>query len=482
MIREADDAWGEVTRTLACQVVRVRLSQAGDRGYIGRFEVRGILGRGGMGIVYDVLDTDSGRQYALKMVAVRFLQLDDSQAAKRFAHEVKVLERLEHPGVVRFVEYGLAETPEGEHLAFFVMERLAGRTIGEALSGGERFDLVEALRIAGAVAESLAYLDARDVQHRDIKPANLYLEQDRRVVLMDFGLARSDHFTKLTRAGHIVGTVFYMSPERLKGHEADIRSDVFALGVVLFEMLTGSRPHAEDDPNALVRAIRRGITWPGGFERTPAHRAVRELVDAMTANEADRRPTPQEIADRCRAIAESVTGVPISFVPEPTVPVPSYSSFIAPPAVMPAVGPTWTTSILITIVFSLLTFIGGLLIGTSRSRAGSTSVAIAPKERQVAPKKQVVVAPRQDIEFSSAEEAFRYGNARLKEGKHVEAIDALEQALNKNPAYADAYRRLGDAHLSTGELEKARSAYEKYKKLRPDAPDAADIERLLQSF
>jgi serine/threonine-protein kinase len=466
--------WGEVTRTLARGVVSVRLSPSEDRGFIGRFEVRGLLGRGGMGVVYDVTDTETGAQLALKMIAVRFLQLEDGRAASRFAHEIRVLERLDHPGIVKLYEYGLAETPDGEHLAFFVMERLVGRTIGQAIAKHERFDPLEGLRTAASVSDALAYLDASSVQHRDIKPGNVFLEAAGRTVLMDFGLARSDHFTKLTRAGHIVGTIFYMSPERLRGQDADIRSDVYALGIVLFEMLTGGRPHTEDDPNALVRSIRRGIVWPGGFDRTPAHRAVRELIDQMTAFDAAVRPSPAEVAARAAAALDPGRP-PIAVSRPPDAGAPPPVSMLPMPV---RAGPTWTASLLMTIVFSLFTFLAGLVIGTRRPPPPAIAVAPPPPP----PKDAVVVEPREKLEFASAEAAFRYGDEQLKAKRHAESIQALEQALAMNPAYADAYRRLGDAHLSAGHLEKARSAYEKYKKLRPDAPDAEAIEQLLESF
>ncbi len=478
MVRGPDDeSLDDLTRTLARPVVPVRLNAAGDRGYVGRFEVRGILGRGGMGIVYDAIDTESRAACALKMIGLRFLQLDDLQAAERFVHEIKVLEQLSHPGVVRFREYGLADTGEAEHSAFFVMERLRGRTIGQALHEGRRFTLDESLRLTGAVSEALAYLDAKKVLHRDIKPGNVFMDETGRVVLMDFGLARSEHFTKLTRAGHIVGTVFYMSPERLKGEASDIRSDVFALGVVLYEMLIGRRPHTEEDPTSLLRAIRRGISWPSESGKNPGERAARELIDAMCAPEAEQRPTPQKIAERCRSIVESIALVPTSSN-DPTLPSFSVQPQMPPPVIIRP-GPTWTTSLLITITFSLLTFLGGLLLGTNRSHR---TVAISRHPIPEASSKEVVVEPHPKLEFSSAEEAYRYGDERLKAGDHTASIQALEQALNLNPAYADAYRRLGDACLSAGQIDKAREAYERYRKLRPDAPDAAAIEKLLQSF
>jgi serine/threonine protein kinase len=465
-----------MTRTLARPVVKVRLAASGDRGYIGRFEIRGVLGRGGMGVVFDAIDTDNRAACAIKMIEIRHLALDDLQATERFAHEIKVLERLNHPGVVRLFEYGLADTGEAEHSAFFVMERLRGRTIAQRIFEKRPFDIPEAMRIAASVAESLAYLDGRGVLHRDIKPGNIFTEESGRVVLMDFGLARSDQFTKLTRAGHIVGTVYYMSPERLKGHESDIRSDVFALGVVLYEMLIGQRPHQEDDPTAMLRAIRRGIQWPQGFGKSRAERMVVELIEAMSCAEPDGRPTPWEIAEQCRLISESIAGRRSHVPEEPTLPESQPAPLVQPIAV--PVGPTWTTSILITITFSLLAFLGGLLAGRDRREPETVAIPTAAPP----PPKEVVVAPRPKLEFASAEEAFRHGDERLKEGDHAASIVAFEQALNLNPAYADAYRRLGDAHLSAGQLEKAREAYERYKKLRPDAPDAAAIEKLLQSF
>jgi serine/threonine protein kinase len=477
-----------MTKTVGRPIVKVRLSQSGERGYVGRFEIRGVLGRGGMGVVFDAIDTDSRQPVAIKMIEIRHLQLDDLQATERFVHEIKVLERLNHPGVVRMFEYGLADTGEAEHSAFFVMERLRGKTIGHRIGEQKLFDVAEALRVAGSVAESLAYLDGRKVLHRDIKPGNVFMEESGRIVLMDFGLARSEQFTKLTRAGHIVGTVFYMSPERLKGQEADIRSDVFALGIVLYEMLIGVRPHQEDDPTAVLRSIRRGIAWPAHFPKSRHERALVELIEAMAAAEAELRPTPWEISEQCRKILETIGGRPMGFAPMPTLggettvqDVKSQPSVIPQPIPV-QVGPTWTTSILITIACSLMTFLGGLLVGNPRPPPQPVAIPAEPVPPPPAPPEEVVVEPRKKLEFATAAEAYQYGDERLKAGDHNASIIALEQALNLNPAYADAYRRLGDAHLSAGQLEKARESYRTYKKLRPDAPDAAAIEKLLKSF
>src|SRR5262249_12978464 len=182
---------------------------------VGRYEVVGILGRGGMGVVYEVVDQTTGFIYALKTIETRFLALPDSNAAQRFRQEISVLERLDHPSVVRLYDSGFARHPLGYDLAYFVMERLDGDTLDRDVKGGKKFGVEETVDTMAQLVDALDYLGQHSVLHRDIKPGNIFREVGGRVVLMDFGLARSEEFTRLTLAGQIVGTFGYMSPERL---------------------------------------------------------------------------------------------------------------------------------------------------------------------------------------------------------------------------------------------------------------------------
>ena len=264
---------------------------------IGTYTITKILGKGGMGVVYEaVRGSDT---FALKTIEARFLSNEDSQAEHRFAREIRVLQSLEHPAVVRLFDFGVAEHPLGYRLAFFVMERLEGRSLEALLADQGHVPTSEGLRIVAALIDGLAYLATKNVVHRDIKPANVFLTEDRRVVLMDFGLARSAESTRLTRTGRVIGTLAYMSPEAMRANDVDGRSDVFSVGVLAYQMLTGRRPFEATSPTDMVRVIRQGFSWPQdvGLSGT-----VRQLINAMLAGDRERRPWASELKAELQAV------------------------------------------------------------------------------------------------------------------------------------------------------------------------------------
>jgi serine/threonine protein kinase len=278
----------------------VEIAPSGHVTLLGSYRVLGTLGRGGMGIVYEVRDEASGKIFALKTIEARFLALPDTNAGRRFTQEIEILERLDHAGIVRLHDYGFVRHPMGYDLAFFVMERLTGETVEDRIAGERLMHATEALHMAVQVTRALAYLEKNGVLHRDIKPANIFIEGPSasppgRVVLMDFGLARSREFTRLTQTGHVIGTMAYMSPEALLAHECDGRTDVFALGTVLFEVLTGTQPFVTKDATEHVKEIREGVRWPVPLPDEPVvHQAV-ALIEAMLAADKDRRPNATEV-------------------------------------------------------------------------------------------------------------------------------------------------------------------------------------------
>lgn len=281
---------------MATSVLEMVVNDSGRAENVGPYRVLGLLGKGGMGIVYEVEHQTSGARFALKTIETRFLQLESTNAGRRFTQEIGVLKKLDHNGVVRLYDYGFAKHPMGYELAFFVMEKIAGETLEERIKREPKPTVDEALNLVASVTEAIGYLSEHGVLHRDIKPANLMVEPDGRVVLMDFGLARSNEFTRLTQAGHIIGTLAYMSPEALRGDErTGTASDVFALGAVLHEVLVGQPPFLERDPTARVRAIKKGLIFPPDFNVGPYTEDVRGLISAMLAYRVADRPGPQEV-------------------------------------------------------------------------------------------------------------------------------------------------------------------------------------------
>jgi serine/threonine protein kinase len=218
---------------------------------IGRYKILDELGRGAMGVVYRAQDPALDRVVALKTI----LLTEDSGARrdyqKRFALEARAAGKLTHPNIITTYEYG----QEGD-LAYLAMELLEGTELRERLAEAEgALPVAEALNIAIQVADGLGFAHERGVVHRDIKPANIMLLERGDVKIMDFGIARMRSADQMTTTGIIVGTPRFMSPEQVSGQPVDQRSDLFSLGTVFYEMLTGVQLFAADDTPQIAHKI-----------------------------------------------------------------------------------------------------------------------------------------------------------------------------------------------------------------------------------
>ena len=236
-----------------------------------RYRVLSLLGSGGMGQVFRVEDATSGQALALKVL--RPLDADDSDRVRRFQREIQILTRIRHPAVLHILDWG--ESAAGLYL---VTELVDGEDLKAAIRSRGAWPAVDAAALGATLAEALAAAHAQGIVHRDVKPNNVMIARDGSVRLLDFGLARGTgiDLTTLTRTGTILGTPGYMSPEQFDAHGVDERSDLYSLGVVLFEVLTGRLPFTGQTPIAvalahktetppLPRTLRPGI--PAWLER-----------------------------------------------------------------------------------------------------------------------------------------------------------------------------------------------------------------------
>jgi eukaryotic-like serine/threonine-protein kinase len=271
----------------------------GDR--LGPYEIRGSLGAGGMGEVYRARDPGLNRDVALKVLGERFAADPDRLA--RFKREAQVLASLNHPHIGAI--YGLADFPGGRAL---VLELVEGPTLADRIAAGP-IPLEEALPVARQIAEALAAAHELGIVHRDLKPANVKLRPDGAVKVLDFGLAKalesgpvSGEATQsptltspaMTQMGLILGTAAYMSPEQAKGRPVDKRTDVWAFGCVLFEMLTGKRVFAGDDvADTLAYVLTREPAWSLLPPETPP--PIRRLLRRCL--ERDRARRLADVAD-----------------------------------------------------------------------------------------------------------------------------------------------------------------------------------------
>lgn len=276
-------------------------------GRIGGYTIVSDIGRGGMGKVYLSRDEQLQRDVAIKVMHAH--RAGNASARQRFLQESRATAAVDHPHIVTIHQVG-----EHDGLPFIVMQRLHGRTLQEYREESGSLPLRESLRIAREIATGLAAAHARGLIHRDIKPANIFLEDpERRVKIIDFGLAidTADTGTKLTTDGSIVGTPAYMSPERVNEQTIDAQSDIFSLGIILYEMLSGELPFAGESLVKTLMAIARGGATPVREIAPDVPQAVSDLVMRLIAHDkADRPASAAAVADTIATLEQSLTPSP----------------------------------------------------------------------------------------------------------------------------------------------------------------------------
>jgi serine/threonine protein kinase len=258
----------------------------------GRYELGPLLGVGGMARVHAATDIVLGRRVAVKMFRVDA----DPRGASRIENEMRVLASLAHPGLVSVFDAGTWTSADSVSGPFIVMELVDGPTLAKCCVDGQ-LPVERVVEVGAALADALACVHACGIVHRDIKPANILLNGDGRPKLTDFGIARLVDSARHTQTGMTVGTAAYLSPEQVKGLDVGPATDVYSLGLVLLEALSGRREYPGNDvETALARLQRR--------PRIPEHlpQALRELLDSMTAAVPDERPTATEVAVRLRGL------------------------------------------------------------------------------------------------------------------------------------------------------------------------------------
>ncbi|HEX7465399.1 MAG TPA: serine/threonine-protein kinase [Usitatibacter sp.] len=223
----------------------------------GRFEVIDELGRGAMGVVYRAHDSALGRTVAIKTIALTGSAAERDVHEARFLQEARAAGSIGHPAIITIYDVGR----EGD-TAFIAMELLEGQDLRELIRGVSLMPS-RSVAIAAAVADGLAYAHERGVVHRDIKPGNIMVLPDSRVKIMDFGIARLHEPTVKTQTGVLLGSPQYMAPEQIAGQPFDHRADIFSLGLVLYEMLTGVKPfQGEDIPELMFKVANMPATPP----------------------------------------------------------------------------------------------------------------------------------------------------------------------------------------------------------------------------
>jgi serine/threonine-protein kinase len=268
---------------------------------LGRYQIKGVLGKGAMGLVYEALDPKLDRRVAIKTILTRTLdEATARQYSMRFQREVRAVARLNHPNIVQVYDFG----NEGD-LAYIVMEHIKGRELKDYFDAKERFDLKTILQLMIELLDALECAHEAGIVHRDVKPANVMLDAAGHAKLTDFGVARfadpdADH--EATRAGTLLGTPSYMSPEQIQGQPIDRRSDIFSAGVLFYQLLTGQKPFDGAQWALAKKIVQDDPVWPSALVQIPAvfdHVVSRALAKAPE----QRYPNARGFAEALRRIA-----------------------------------------------------------------------------------------------------------------------------------------------------------------------------------
>ena len=262
---------------------------------IGKYQILGILGVGGMGVVYRGMDNSVGRE-----VAIKTLTEATDELRQRFQLEARS-GVLNHPNIVTIYDFG-----EQDGNPYIVMEFVQGDSLENLLRAGRHFSLIEKLDIVRQVCLGLGYAHQKGVVHRDIKPANIMVQPDGNIKIVDFGIARLESHSGQTKAGMVIGTFHYISPERLLGKTADGRADIWSVGIILYQLLTGRLPFPGDDPATLHRVIREPHESLSSMQ-TDCPPALDHLLNrALAKDPIDRYETAEEMAADVEAVNDEL--------------------------------------------------------------------------------------------------------------------------------------------------------------------------------
>jgi TonB family protein len=296
--------------------------------YFGRYQVLEELGSGAMGVVYLCVDPRLTRPVAVKVIreSEHMTPAEKEQFLARFRNEAEAAGRLNHPGIVQIYDIGPS---------YLVMEYLDGKSLSSVMKAGHAYTVQEVCSIILRVSDAIDYAHKHGIVHRDVKPANIMMMDDGGVKVMDFGVARLESST-LTVAGTVVGSVRYMAPEQMMGERVDARADVFSLGAVAYEMLTGRAPFPGKTITEVVGQVVHGAhVPPGQVDARLPEDLGRVFGGAFAVRPDDRYPSAMDFARDLYAAAEPVLALRIGADPDRPPPAEVGTTLMAPTATSP---------------------------------------------------------------------------------------------------------------------------------------------------
>ena len=294
---------------------------------LGKYEIRGELGRGAMGVVYEGYDPLIERVVALKTIRADQLVGENArEIVARFRREAQAAGRLSHPNIVSIYDFG-----EDAGVWYIAMEFIKGRELKEYFEAQERFSTADSVRILTQILSALGYSHKLGVIHRDIKPANIILLPDGSVKVADFGIAHIES-SELTQVGAVLGTPSYMSPEQIQGLPVDGRSDLFSVGVILYQFLTGERPFTGSSTITMRKVLEENPLPPSRFNVQVPGAMDGVVRKALEKRADDRYQSADEFATALQAAAQSVSAAssdPTLISPPPAATAPASGAALA---------------------------------------------------------------------------------------------------------------------------------------------------------
>jgi serine/threonine-protein kinase len=450
-----------------------RVDAFGAGAKIGRFRIERELGAGGMGVVYEAVDERLDRRVALKVLPPD--ALGDDERRRRFLREARAAAAVTHPNVA--VVY---DADEVLGRIFIAMELVRGESLRERLARGP-LGVGDALRVARAVLAGVAAAHAAGVVHRDLKPDNVMIDASGHVKVLDFGIARREPSPDaraagapgptgpVTREGQVIGTPGYMSPEQALGMSLDRRSDVFSLGVMLYEMVTGRLPFAGPTPTAVILATVRDEPTPPRVLVPTLPLALEEIVLACLHKVADERPADAAaVLERLEALAhdgaaqdagaDGVAPAPAAQIGlAPTVSRGPITSALAATVAASAVSKRRPSrrAALVAAVLGLLVAGGAAVWAISRTPGAPATASPASSSTGV----PITSLPDPQTTSPDALAAFRRALTALRAADWALAERELERAVELDPSFAAAQLRLALALDVSGQPSRAREAF-----------------------
>jgi serine/threonine-protein kinase len=265
--------------------------------HIDKYELRSVLARTATSVVYDGWDSDIARRVAIKTVPLT--TLDDAETAEalaRFKRGVQAAGKLAHPNVMSVYDYG-----ETDDYAYIVMEFIDGPTLKQLLDDGTRFDVPTICKVMDEILGGLQYSHDHAVVHRDMKPANIMFTKGQRLKITDFGIARIEN-SNLTQAGMVIGTPAYMSPEQFMGEEVDWRTDIYSVGVILYQLITGARPYEGAYTTIMHKVLNAPVPRPSAVFPSISPTLDQVVLRAMAKSPAQRFQSATEFNAALHAV------------------------------------------------------------------------------------------------------------------------------------------------------------------------------------